>query len=106
LSAQRQFVFEQQSQPFGVLESTSFRLVFEFLEPLGQAMETERVQLVECRMSEQEEFPSMVVAGTAQIGVIEQGGGRIVLGGRVVGFASEQRGDALAIEDADLEGAG
>ena len=48
----------------------------------------------------------MIVAGTAQIGVIEQRGGRFVLGDRVVGLAREKRRDALAIEGAEFEGAG
>src|SRR5271170_7383891 len=51
-------------------------------------------------MSEHEGILSMIVAGTAQIGVIEQRGGRFVLGGRVVGLAREKRRDALAIEGA------
>ncbi len=46
----------------------------------------------------------MVVAGAAQIGVIEQCRRRAVpAGGR---FAREQRSDALAVERADLDGAG
>ena len=45
----------------------------------------------------------MVVAGTTQICVVEQRGGRIVLGGRVVRLAGEQGGDALAVEDAQFE---
>ena len=48
----------------------------------------------------------MLVAGTAQIGVIQQSGGRIVPGGRVVGLAREKRRDALAIEDAQFDGSG
>src|SRR5271169_6392855 len=47
----------------------------------------------------------MVVAGTAQIGVVEERG-RTVLGGSGVGFAGEKGGDALAIEDAQFDGAG
>src|SRR6202522_3247363 len=38
LSAWLQFVFEQQPEPFGVFETASFWFVFEFLEPLGQAI--------------------------------------------------------------------
>ena len=45
LSAQRQFVFEQQSEPFGVIEAASLGLVFEFLESLGQAVKTEGVAI-------------------------------------------------------------
>src|SRR5271165_7412608 len=49
----------------------------------------------------------MVVTGTAQIGVVEERGGAVVLGGgSVVGFAGEKGGDALAIEDAQFDGAG
>ena len=48
------------------------------------------LQLVECRMSEHEEFLSVVIAGAAQIGVVEQRDGRIVLGGRVVWLAGEK----------------
>jgi hypothetical protein len=52
LPAQRQFVFEQQTEPFGMIEAARFGFVLEFLEPLGQAVETENVQLVERRMRE------------------------------------------------------
>src|SRR5208337_1819975 len=51
------------------------------------------------------DFLSMVVAGTAQIGVVEERG-RTVLGGSGVGFAGEKGGDALASEDAQFDGAG
>src|SRR5271154_3574982 len=64
LSAQRQFVFEQQTEPFGMIEAARFGFVFEFLESFGEAMKTEGVQLVECGVSEHEDFLSMVVAGT------------------------------------------
>ena len=47
----------------------------------------------------------MVVAGTAQIGVVEERGRTAVLGGGVV-FAGEESDDALAIEHAQFEGAG
>jgi hypothetical protein len=57
-------------------------------------------------MSEHEDILSMVVAGTTQIGVIEQRGGRIVVGGRVVGLTGEEGRHALAVEDAEFEGAG
>jgi hypothetical protein len=80
--------------------------VFEFLESLGEPMKAKGVQLVERRMSEHEDFLSVVVAGAAQIRVLEQRGGRIVVGGRVVGFAGEEGGDALAVEDAQFDGAG
>ncbi len=36
LPAQRQFVFQQQSEPFGVIEAAGFGLVFEFLNPLAK----------------------------------------------------------------------
>ena len=52
LSAQRQLVFEQQTEPFGMIEAARFGFVFEFLEPFGQAVKTEGVQLVERGMSE------------------------------------------------------
>ena len=48
----------------------------------------------------------MVVAGAAQIGVVEEGGGTAVLGGSGVAFAGEQGGDAFAGEDAQFDGAG
>src|SRR5271166_5551677 len=48
----------------------------------------------------------MVVAGTAQIGVVEERGRTAVLGRRGVAFASEEGGDALAIEDAQFDSAG
>src|SRR5271163_4814452 len=49
---------------------------------------------------------SMVVTGAAQIGVLEQRGGRLFPSDSFVGLAGEQRGDALAIEDAEFEGSG
>jgi len=48
----------------------------------------------------------MVVAGTAQIDVVEERGRTAVLGRRIVVFAGEKGGDALAIEDAQFDGAG
>jgi len=48
--------------------------VFEFLESFGQAVKTEGVQLVERGVNEHEDFLSMVIAGTAQIGVVEERG--------------------------------
>ena len=36
LPAQRRFVFEQQAEPFGVIEAARFGFVFEFLEPLAK----------------------------------------------------------------------
>ena len=52
LPAQRQFVFEQQAEPFGVIEAARLGVVLQFLEAFGQAVKAQRVQLVECRMSE------------------------------------------------------
>src|ERR1700722_16730218 len=48
----------------------------------------------------------MVVAGTTQIGVIEKRGGTAFPGRGVVRLAGEKGGDALAVEDAQFEGAG
>ncbi len=59
-----------------MLEAARLGLVFEVLEPLCQSMEAERVKLVEGGMSEHEEFLSVEVAGTAQIGVVKSAGGR------------------------------
>lgn len=49
---------------------------------------------------------SMVVAGTAQIGVVEERGGTAVPGGGAVWLAGKEGGDALAMEDAQFDGAG
>src|SRR5882757_4222672 len=46
----------------------------------------------------------MIVAGAAQIGVINQGGRETVLFGRVVRLAGEKCGYALAVENAQLDG--
>ena len=54
LPAQRGFVFEQQAEPFRVIEATRFGFVFEVHEPLGHTVQAESVQLFECRMSEHE----------------------------------------------------
>ena len=48
----------------------------------------------------------MVVAGTTQIGVIEKRGGTAFPGRGVVRLAREKGSDALAVEDAQFEGAG
>ena len=89
-----------------MIEAARLGFVFEFLEPLGHAVKTERVQLFECRMSEHEDFLSMVVAGAAQIGVVEERRLAAVLGGGLVALSGEEGGDALASERADFEGAG
>ena len=47
LPAQRQFIFEQQAKPFGVIEAARLCFVFEFLKTLREAMKTKRVQLFE-----------------------------------------------------------
>src|SRR6202012_2204707 len=89
-----------------MIETTRFGLVFEFPESLGKAMKTEGVQLIECGVSEHEDFLSMGVAGTTQIGVIEKRGGTAFLGRGGVRLADEKGGDAFSIEDAQFEGAG
>jgi hypothetical protein len=65
-----------------------------------------RLQIARVRAEAAELLLSRVVARTTQIGVVEESGGRAVLGGRVVGLAGEKRGDALAVEDAQVERAG
>ena len=97
LPAQRQFVFEQQTEPFGVIEAAGFGPVFEFLEPFGQAVKAKRVQMVERGMSEHEDILSMVVAGTAQIGVVEERGGAAVLGGGVSGLRARREATPLQL---------
>src|ERR1700730_15479213 len=51
-------------------------------------------------------FPLMVVAGTAQIGVVEERRLAVVFRRRLAALLSQERGDALAIERAELEGSG
>ena len=89
-----------------MIKTTRFGLVFEFPKSLGQATKTEGVQLVECGVGEHEDFLSMVVAGTAQIGVIEKRGGTAFPGHGVVRLAREKGGDALAVEESEFERAG
>jgi hypothetical protein len=72
LAAQRGLVFEQQGEPLGVFEGTRFGIVIELLEALGHAMQAERVQLVESRVSEHSSSPSVEVARTTNIGMIKQ----------------------------------
>src|SRR5208282_6618838 len=93
LPAQREFVFEQQAEPFGVFKATRFGPVFQFLESFGQAVKAKRVQMVERGMSEHEDILSMVVAGTAQIGVVEERGPTAVLGGGALRLAGEEGSD-------------
>jgi len=50
LPAQRYFVFEQQAEPLGVFEAAGLRIVSQLFEALSQAMQTERVQLIESGM--------------------------------------------------------
>jgi hypothetical protein len=89
-----------------VIEAAGFGPVFEFLEPFGRAVKAQRVQLVDREMSGHEDILSMVVARTAHIGVVEERGGAAVLGGGMVRLVGEEGGDALAIEDAQFDGAG
>ena len=89
-----------------MIEAARLGFVFEFLEPLGHAVKAESVQLFECRMSEHEDFLSMIIAGAAQIGVIEQRGLTAVIRCGFVVLVGEERNDALARERADLERAG
>src|SRR5271166_4005989 len=58
LPAQREFVFEQQAEPFGVIEAARFGPVFQFLESFGQAVEAKCAQMVEGRVSEHEDILS------------------------------------------------
>src|ERR1700722_4311967 len=51
-------------------------------------------------------FPLMVVAGTAQIGVVKERRLAAVFRRRLVALLGQERGDALAIERAEFEGAG
>ncbi len=71
-----------------MIEDARFGFVFEFLEPLGQAVKAESMQLVERRMGEHADFLSMVVAGTAQIGVVEERGLRALAA--LVGAGADQ----------------
>ena len=89
-----------------LIEAARFCSVFKFLESLGQAVKTQGVQLFKRRMSKHEDFLSMVIAGTAHIGVVEQGGLAAVVGRRFVAFLCEKGGDALAVERAEFEGPG
>jgi hypothetical protein len=106
LPAQRHFVFEQQAEPFRVIKAARLGFGFKFLEPLRQAVKPEGIQLVECRMSKHEDFLLMVVAGAAQIGVVEERRLAAVFGGRLVALLGKEGGDALAIERAEFEGSG
>jgi hypothetical protein len=106
LPAQGRFIFQQQSEPFGMIETARLGFVFEVLKPLGEAMEAERVQLVERGMGEHGKSLSVEVAGATQIGVVEERGGAVVLADGALGVARQQRGDALAVEDAQFDGAG
>jgi len=89
-----------------VFEAARLGFLFEVLEPLGHAVKAERVQLFECRMSEHEDFLSMVIAGAAQIGVVEKRRLAAVPGSGFVALLGEERGDAVTSERADFEGAG
>jgi hypothetical protein len=74
-------------------------------EPRHSCVENSDVfaaRLVAERRVSKHEFLSMVVARTAQIDVVDERGRRAVLCCGV-GFAGEQRGDALAIEDAEFD---
>jgi hypothetical protein len=51
------------------------------------------------------ELASGEILTPAQIGVVEECGRTAVLGRRIVGLAGEKGGDALAIEDAEFDGA-
>ena len=89
-----------------MIEAARLGFVFEFLEPLRQAVKPEGVQLVEGRMSKHEEFLLMVVAGTTQIDVVEERRLAAVFRRCLVVLLGEEGDDALAIERAEFEGAG
>jgi hypothetical protein len=52
LLAQRFLVFQEQSQPFGVLEAARFGLGIEVLEAFGHTVKTEAMQQVEGGMGQ------------------------------------------------------
>jgi hypothetical protein len=54
LPAQCYFVFEQEAEPFGMLEGARVCDFFEFLEALRHAVKAEVVQQIECRMRQHE----------------------------------------------------
>ncbi len=54
-----------------MIEAARLGVVLQVLEAFGHAVKTKRVQFVESRMSEHEDIFSMVVAGTAHMGVVE-----------------------------------
>jgi hypothetical protein len=104
LASQRGLVFEQQGEPLGVFEGARVRIVIEFLEALGHAMQAERVQLIESGMGEHSSCPSVEVARTANIGMIEQR--RLVAAlarGGTIQIVGKDGGDAPVVHCADLE---
>jgi hypothetical protein len=90
-----------------MFEGARFGIGIELLEALDHAMQTERVQLIESRMAEHSSSPSVEVARTANIGMIEQR--RLVAAlarGDTIQIVGEDGGDAPVVHRADLERAG
>ncbi len=52
LPAQRRFLVEKQTEPFGMFKTMRFRIGGEFLKTLRHAVEAECMQLIESRMRE------------------------------------------------------
>ena len=63
---------EQQGEPLGMRQLGALRVRLQFGEGTRHAGEPELVQLVDRRMGQQGNISSMVVAGTADVGVVGQ----------------------------------
>src|SRR5438045_895091 len=100
-------MFEQQSEPFWMFEGAGLGIAIEFLEALGHAVQTERMQLFERGMGEHSSSPSVEVARTANVGMIEQHRFGAALGRRnTIKIVVENRSDAFVGHRADFERAG
>ena len=107
LPAQGRFMFQQQSEPFGVIEAARLGFVFEVLEPLGEAIEGRARSIGRAWDGRAWEAS---LSGSSR-GRADWRGRRAWRGGAslptaTLGVAGEQRGDALAVEDAQFDGAG
>ena len=64
------FAIEQEAEPFGMREIGVLRVGLQLGEGARHAGESELVHLVEGRVGQRDQASSMVVAGTADVGVV------------------------------------
>jgi hypothetical protein len=81
-----------------MFEGACFGIAIEFFEALGHAMQTKGMQLIERGMCQHSSSPSVEVARTAHIGMIEQRWLRAALTrGDTIEIVGEDGADAFVV---------